>query len=96
MRRKIAKMMATLRFRLEQADRHARVELGRRQPRVAEDLLDHADVGAVLQHPRVAQQVTGALLGDPRRDHVVAGQAREMIRLKGPAPAREEDRGRYC
>lgn len=58
-----------------------------------QDLLDHADVGAVLQHcrrHRVPQQVTGPPLGDPRGDDVVAGEAREVIRVEGPPRAGEE------
>lgn len=50
---------------LEQTDRDSRVELRGRQACVARDLLEHADVGAVLPHRRghrVAQQVTGPVL----------------------------------
>ena len=66
---------------------------------VSEQLLDVADVGAVLQHVRgatVAQNMAAALafqpgLPQPGRDH-----AREDIRIERPAVAGEEQRRSAC
>ena len=54
---------------LQQIDRDPRVQLRGRELGVPEHLLDHADVGAVLQHQRghrVAEQVAAAHLADLR------------------------------
>ena len=53
---------------LEALDRDVRVDLGRRELRMAQDLLQVADVGAGVVHQRrhrVAEDVDAARLRDP-------------------------------
>ena len=64
---------------LQLANRNLRVNLCRRQISVSEQLLDKADVRAVLVHKRrtgMAEQMTGSLLADLGGLHVVADKLR--------------------
>ena len=64
-------------------DRHLGVDLRRRQLRVAQHLLDEADVGSVLQHDRrhrVPEEVARTALADLSGIDVVAHHLRQTVR----------------
>jgi len=61
-----------------------------------QELLDEADVGSALQHVRragVAQKMAGTALFKPSASHPARDHAREDIRVKRPAVARQKERG---
>ena len=76
-------------------DGHRRVNLGRIQFGMTEELLDVADVGTTLQHVRGAampEQVARALAPEPRRPDPGGHHAGDDIRVKRLAVARQEER----
>jgi len=71
---------------LELADGYLRVDLGRREVGVSEQLLDEADVRAVLVHEGgagVAEEVAGAVFADLGGLHVVPDKLRQAVRGEG-------------